>query len=132
MRTSCFALCLLALLSLCVAGVAWAARPAVPEGPLDFKGSQKTVIFNHNTHEAYDCNICHHEVNGAESYAKCASAGCHDDLAGKKSPALYAVVHSKKDLAFQTCMSCHVKIAAEQPDKKKSLTGCKDSFCHAS
>lgn len=131
MRTSCFALCLLALLSLCVAGAAHAA-PAMPDGPLEFKGSQKTVIFNHNTHASYDCKTCHHDVDGKESFAKCATAGCHDDLTGKKSPALYAVVHSRKDLAYQTCMSCHVQIANEQPDKKKNLTGCKGSYCHAS
>lgn len=131
MRTCCLCLSLLALMLFAAPAASWAA-PAAPDGPLDFKGSQKTVIFNHKTHASYDCKICHHEVNGKEDYGKCANSGCHEDLTGKKSPALYAVVHSRKELAHQTCMSCHVKIAAEQPDRKKELTGCKGSACHAS
>ena len=133
MRTSLIALFVLAAVCLCAAP-AQASRPDVPAQPLEFKGAnaKKAVMFNHKTHSAYDCNVCHHEVNGKESYAKCATAGCHEDLTGRKSPALYAVVHNRKDLKFQTCMSCHVKVAAEKPDQKKALTGCKGSLCHAS
>lgn len=130
MRITSLCLSLLALM-LFAAPVAMAA-PAAPDGPLEFKGSKKSTIFNHKTHAAYDCKICHHDVNGKEEFGKCATAGCHDDLKGRKSPALYAVVHSKKELAHQTCMSCHAKIAKEQPDRKKELTGCKGSACHVS
>lgn len=131
MRTTIFSLCLAALFAFCAAA-AQASPPPVPTGPVDFKGAQKTVVFNHKTHSAYECGVCHHKVDGTERYEKCATAGCHDDLKGRKSPALYAVVHNRKDLAHQTCMSCHVKVAAEKPDQKKALTGCKGSLCHAS
>ena len=64
-------------------------------------------------------------------FAKCATAGCHDDLAGKKgTKSLYYVVHNKKDTKFQTCLQCHDKIVAEKPDLKKDLTGCAKSKCH--
>lgn len=133
MRKVTLALCAAAVLCLCGSQMAQ-ARPEVPSGVLDFAGSkpEKMVKFNHATHKDSDCGVCHHVVNGAETYEKCATAGCHDDLTGKKSPALYAVVHSKKELKFQTCMSCHVAKAADDPAKKKELTGCKGSLCHAS
>ena len=132
MRTTSLCLSLLALMLF--AATAAMAAPAVPDGPLEFMGAnpEKAVIFNHKTHAAYECKICHHEVKGKEEYGKCANAGCHDDLKGRKSPALYAVVHSKKQLAYQTCMSCHADIAKQQPERKKELTGCKGSACHAS
>lgn len=131
MRKILLALCAAALFALCAGPVTAEARPDAPAGALDFAGEKKTVKFTHEGHKDFDCGICHHAVNGAETYEKCATAGCHDDLKGKKSPALYAVVHSKKELKFQTCMSCHAKKAAETPDKKKELTGCKGSYCHA-
>lgn len=108
-----------------------ASQPQVPADGLEFKGSQKSVMFPHSAHKALECKTCHHEVNGKETYEKCGTAGCHDDLTGKQPPkSLFAVVHSKKELAHQSCLTCHSKIVEEKPDKKKELTGCKGSKCH--
>ena len=121
-----------ALLSLALAAPAFAA-PAVPADGLKMVGSnpKKAVTFNHSSHKAIECSVCHHPVDGKENFAKCATAGCHDDLAGKKgTKSLYYVVHSKKDVKFQSCLQCHDKIVAEKPDLKKDLTGCAKSKCH--
>ena len=107
------------------------AAPQVPADGLDFAGSKKTVKFNHSTHAKEACETCHHKVDGKENFQKCATAGCHDDLTGKQPPkSLFAVVHSKKELAHQTCLTCHVKVAGDDAAKKKELTGCKGSKCH--
>lgn len=131
MRTALLALLAAALLCLCAVPAAQAARPAAPEASLEFKGAKKAVPFSHKAHAASDCGVCHHPVNGQETYAKCASSGCHEDLTGRQPPALWGVVHSKKELKFQTCVSCHAKVAEQKPDQKKALTGCKGSLCHS-
>ena len=123
-------------LALCLLGVGSAAlaatQPAVPEGPIEFKGSKKTVMFPHSAHAKVECVVCHHKVNDEPNFQKCATAGCHDDLTGKKGEkSLYFVVHNKgEDLRHQTCLVCHSKVAEEKPELKKELTGCSKSKCH--
>lgn len=107
----------------------WAA-PQAPDKPVEIQGTKKSVMFPHSAHAKNECNECHHPVEGVDHYEKCATAGCHDDLSGKQPPALYAVMHNKKGLKFQTCQFCHVKVVADNPDRKKELTGCKGSKCH--
>lgn len=108
-----------------------AAAPKAPEAPLEFKGSQKTVMFPHVPHAKVECVTCHHLIDGKESYAKCGSSGCHDDLVGKKGEkSLYYVVHSKRDLKHTSCLMCHTKVVEEKPDLKKDLLGCAKSKCH--
>lgn len=112
---------------------AMAEQPEAPKEPVAITGSKKTVMFPHDKgHEKYECVVCHHKVDGKETFAKCADAGCHDDLTGKKGEkSLYFVMHNKgADLKHQSCMSCHAKIVAEKPDLKKALTGCSQSKCH--
>jgi hypothetical protein len=107
------------------------AAPSAPDKPLEIKGSQKTVIFPHATHAKVECVTCHHQVNGKESFAKCGSAGCHDDLTAKQGEkSLYYAVHGKKDLKHTSCLDCHSKVVAEKPELKKDLTGCAKSKCH--
>ena len=121
-----------ALLAMALASPAFAA-PAAPADGLDLVGSnpKKAVKFNHSTHKTVECVVCHHPVDGKENYGKCATAGCHDDLKGKKgTKSLYYVVHSKKDVKYQSCLQCHDKLAAEKPEMKKELTGCAKSKCH--
>ena len=119
------------LLALALAVPAFAAQPPVPADGLKFAGAKKAVIFNHSTHTSVECVTCHHPVKEQENYAKCATAGCHDDLQAKKgTSSLYAVVHTRKGLKYQTCMECHQKIVAEKPELKKELTGCAKSKCH--
>ena len=114
-----------------------AAQPPVPADGLVLQGSnpKKSVTFNHSTHKTVECVVCHHPVDGKESYAKCATAGCHDNLKDKKGTnSLYYVMHAKEKadapLKHQSCLSCHVKVVAEKPDLKKDLTGCAKSKCH--
>lgn len=117
---------------LAVAMPVLAARPDLPADGLQIKGSKKTVVFNHSTHKDVDCATgCHHKVKGEENFQKCSTSGCHDDLEAKEGEkSLRKVIHAKKDTKTPTCLSCHTKIAEEQPDKKKDLTGCKNSKCH--
>lgn len=114
------------------AGALAATTPAVPDGPIAFKGSKKTVMFPHAAHAKVECVVCHHKVNGEPTFQKCASSGCHDDLTAKKGEkSLYFVVHNKgADLRHQSCLACHSKVAEEKPDLKKELTGCSKSKCH--
>ncbi len=107
------------------------AAPAAPDKPLEFKGSQKTVMFPHAVHAKVECVTCHHLVDGKESFAKCGSSGCHDDLTGKQGEkSLYYVVHTKKELKHPNCLGCHSNVGEEKPDLKKDMTGCAKSKCH--
>lgn len=123
----------LGILMVCPVLSAAAGRPEVPDAPLPFAGAKKTVMFDHlKGHKDIECVVCHHKVEGKETYAKCASSGCHDNLIAKKGvESLYYVVHSKSaDLKHATCMTCHVRTVEEKPDLKKSMTGCTQSWCH--
>lgn len=121
-----------------IIGLTWGAAaaediPQAPKEPVAIQGSKKTVMFPHDKgHEKIDCVVCHHKVDGKETFAKCGAAGCHDDLKARKGQeSLYFVMHSKsEELKHQTCMSCHLKEVAERPDLKKTLTGCSGSKCH--
>ena len=118
------------MLALIFAVSAWAA-PAAPDKPVEIKGSQKAVMFPHAPHEKVECVTCHHLVDGKESFAKCGSAGCHDDLTAKKGEkSLFYVIHTKTGLKHTNCAECHSKVVAEKPDLKKDLTGCAKSKCH--
>lgn len=119
------------MLTLVLALPALAAQPAVPDQPLEFKGSKKTVMFPHAPHAKVECVTCHHKVDDKENFQKCATAGCHDDLTAKKGEkSLFFVVHTKTELKHQTCLSCHTKVVAEKPELKKELTACAKSKCH--
>lgn len=125
------ALTLACALALCPLS-AQAAQPAVPEQPVAVKGSKKTVMFPHASHAKIECVVCHHKVDGKENFEKCATVGCHDNLADKKGEkSLYYVMHGKSaELKHQSCLQCHAKVVETMPDLKKKLTGCKDSACH--
>ena len=82
-------------------------------------------------HAKVECVTCHHQVDGKESFAKCGSSGCHDDLTGKQGEkSLYYVVHTKKELKHNNCIGCHSKVVEGKPDLKKDLTACAKSKCH--
>lgn len=107
------------------------AAPTAPDKPLEFKGAKKVVMFPHAAHAKVECVTCHHPVNGKETFAKCGSSGCHDDLAAKQGDkSLYYVIHTKKELKHTNCLGCHSKVVAEKPELKKDLTGCAKSKCH--
>ncbi len=107
------------------------AQPEVPADGLKMAVSKKPVVFNHSTHTTVTCVECHHPVDGKESYAKCSTAGCHDDLKAKKGTnSYYFVMHAKKGTKYDTCVSCHAKFVGDDKAKKKELTGCAKSKCH--
>ncbi|MDR2574140.1 MAG: cytochrome c3 family protein [Desulfovibrio sp.] len=122
---------LLCLFILALAFPALAAPPPVPTDPLPVKGSKKEVMFPHVPHQKVECVVCHHKVEGKENFQKCATAGCHDNLTEKKGEkSLYAVMHTKEGLKYQTCIQCHAKVVAEKEELKKELLGCAKSKCH--
>lgn len=107
---------------------------AVPEAPADglkMEQTKKTVVFDHSVHKQHtQCSDCHHPVNGAENYQKCATAGCHDgDRADKSVHGYFRAIHGK-NLKFKSCVACHQEYAAAHPDMKKAMTSCKGSKCH--
>ncbi len=124
----------IAVFGLAFASPAMAETPKVPADGLKMEKSKKPVVFNHSTHKEVSCASCHHPVDGKEDYRKCSTAGCHDDLKAKKgTKSYYFVLHAKKGTKFDTCVSCHVKVAKDKgydKDKTKMLTGCAKSGCH--
>lgn len=118
------------LVAVALAMPAIAARPEAPVGPMKMALTSKPVTFNHDTHASVDCAVCHHEVNGVENYGKCGDAGCHDAFGPKEKGknSYYRLAHDKK--MENSCISCHTKVAGQDKDKKKALTGCKGSACH--
>jgi hypothetical protein len=121
--------CMLAALAL----PAIAAQPEVPADGLKMeKSGKKVVIFNHSTHKDEKCVTCHHPVEGKEDYRPCGTEGCHD-IIGTKDKSVHSynqAIHKKKDNKHESCLSCHIKIAGDDKDKKKELTGCAKSKCH--
>ena len=126
-----FIICSIAVLSLAFAVFGLAAQPPVPADGLVMEHTEKPVVFNHSAHSKGECVICHHEVEGVESYDSCASAGCHDvfDRKDKTVHSYYNILHGK-DLNHPTCISCHQKVAGTDRDKRRQLTGCANSACH--
>lgn len=121
-----------ALLSAALALPAYAGQPAVPSGPIAMELTKKPVAFDHSFHKERQCVECHHQVNGADNFQKCASAGCHDVLGPKDKTvqSYYRIAHDRKVEKSYSCLKCHFEVAQAQPDKKKALTSCAGSSCH--
>ena len=80
------------------------------------------MTFNHSTHKTVECVVCHHPVDGKESYAKCATAGCHDNLKDKKGTnSLYYVVHAKEK-GRRSPEASELPVLSRQGRGRKSLT----------
>ncbi len=108
------------------------AAPPVPKDGYVMNKTSKKVIFNHSTHTSASCESCHHPVNGTPRYEPCATAGCHPntDPKAKGIDSYFQAMHKRAGNKFDSCVSCHVKVAGADAAKKKALTSCKDS-CHA-
>ncbi|MDL2285417.1 cytochrome c3 family protein [Desulfovibrio sp. OttesenSCG-928-F07] len=108
------------------------AAPTAPADGYKMAKTKKPVVFNHSTHTAIKCAECHHPVNGKEDYRACSTAGCHDnmDQKDKSINSYYQAMHKAKGAKFDTCISCHNKVAGADKDKKKALSGCAKSKCH--
>ncbi len=109
------------------------AVPPVPEGPVTMKKTKMPVVFNHDAHAIYDCEDCHHPVDGVATYAPCADSGCHDIMGTKDKTvhSYYQMIHKAKAGKYETCVSCHRDVAGDDRERRKELTGCKGSACHA-
>ena len=135
MKTKMFltGLCLLACCSL--------ARAAAPEQPSEMNWTRRPVPFSHQAHftalsdrgsQEELCVLCHHPVEGRESFLTCATEGCHDELnpKDKSVQSYFQATHKKKTETFHSCVSCHEQAAGSDTGRKKRLAGCKDSACH--
>jgi len=125
---------IMSLLCVCFTAVLAFAQTATIEAPADdltinvIKGNSERdlgVVFNHSSHEGFDCFTCHHKNTVADTPEACSN--CHTDVApdaqGEKS--FFRAMHVKS--ANETsCLSCHLK---EFPGDK-DLTGCAKSSCH--
>ncbi|MCH5276853.1 MAG: cytochrome c3 family protein [Desulfovibrionaceae bacterium] len=121
-----------ALLIAALAVPAWAGQPAVPSGPITMELTKKPVVFDHSFHKERQCVECHHEVDGAANFQKCASAGCHDAL-GQKDKTVHSyfrIAHDRKVEKSYSCLKCHGEVVQAKPDAKKALTACAGSSCH--
>ncbi len=122
---------LLAIIAFCLP--AFAAQPEVPSAPSVMNKTKMPVTFNHSTHTEYSCETCHHPVDGVATYQPCATAGCHDVM-GRKDKSInsyYQAMHKTSKVKFETCVSCHKEVAGKDKAKRKELTSCKGSKCHA-
>jgi len=129
---------ILSLGLVCAALVCFCALPVLnaadaPADGLKMANTGKPVTFNHSTHASVDCKACHHKWDGAGAVKKCSTAGCHDkfDKKDKSVNSYYQAIHNKKPQGTQSCLSCHKDAAGSDKDKKKALTACKGSACHA-
>ena len=108
-----------------------------PEAPQDdlvinnIKGQSKrniSVMFNHSSHEDYDCVDCHHKTKKSDTPQSCTT--CHKNfktapLKGYKS--YFRAMHYKpSNKKRNSCLSCHVKEFGNDSE----MTGCVNSVCH--
>ncbi len=126
-----FYLAALAVLAIAIPALA-AERPAEPTEPNIMNLTSMPVVFNHSSHADYECETCHHPVDGTPTYLPCAASGCHDNLDRKAKgvDSYYQTMHKVKDTKFPTCISCHREFAGDDRDLRRTLTGCTNSACH--
>ena len=127
-------LCALAVAGLCLPALAADPTPeqkALIEKPMTMNNTgneKKQVIFNHSAHAKTDCSFCHHKDVDGNIYVGCAAKGCHDnfDKKDKSEHSYYQMAHNKK--VEKSCMGCHQKAAADNPELKEKFKGCNP--CH--
>ncbi len=95
------------------------------------KGNSKRdlgVVFNHSSHENYECVDCHHNIKKAGKPTSCAS--CHDNFSAEPTKgykSYFKAMHYKRNNERRpSCVSCHVKEFGQDKD----MTGCVNSACH--
>ena len=115
------------------AALAQAAPDSPPDG-LKMHKTKRTVVFNHSTHKKnMECTACHHPVQGKENFAKCSTAGCHDNVTDRTDTSkrgYHNVFHNVETTKMKTCNGCHLDVAAKNPAREQELTGCAESKCH--
>ena len=98
------------------------------DGAAGAKATKAPVAFSHAKHKAVECTKCHHKWDGkaAKADMKCASKGCHDNMASKKAGenSYYNAYHDMK--AENSCLGCHK--AMKKAGKPTGPNACND--CH--
>lgn len=148
----CFVLVLALLFSL-----AAVSAFAAPDG-IKMNKTKNPVVFNHSTHTDAACADCHHPVKiedpascvaegchaeadmpellkfytDGEDYRPCSTSGCHQifDAKDKSVHSYYQAMHKSRKPKFDSCYSCHVKVAGKDKEKKRLLSNCSNSVCH--
>ncbi len=112
------------------------AKPEIP-GPLRVLRSpivlnygsfpQLAVTFNHTSHSAINCVLCHHKAESWKTrYADCTTAGCHN-VKGSRERGVHSVFMAYHDPASdRSCYGCHKREAKRYPQ----FFGCRP--CHTS
>ena len=126
-------ICMAVMLGLFFAVFGLAAPPNVPADDYLMDKTKQPVIFPHTPHNKIECATCHHETEeaGKADFRPCADSGCHDifDRRDKTEKSYYNVMHGR-NLKFESCVSCHTKVAGNDREKRRKLTACKNSGCH--
>ncbi|NDV24657.1 cytochrome c3 family protein [Desulfovibrio sp. JC022] len=86
------------------------------------------VVFNHSSHENYECVDCHHNIKKSGEPTSCAT--CHDNFSAmptKGYKSYFKAMHYKRNNTKRpSCLGCHVK----EFGNDKEMTGCVNSACH--
>lgn len=86
------------------------------------------VVFNHSSHENYECIDCHHKMKKTGEPTSCAD--CHDNFSAmptKGYKSYFKAMHYKRNNTKRpSCLGCHVK----EFGNDKEMTGCINSACH--
>lgn len=86
------------------------------------------VVFNHSSHENYECVDCHHNIKKSGEPTSCAT--CHDNYSAmptKGYKSYFKAMHYKRNnVKRPSCLGCHVK----EFGNDKEMTGCINSACH--
>ncbi len=89
-----------------------------------------SVMFNHSSHESYDCSECHHKMKLLkEGEAPRSCATCHtgtdiNETQGYKP--YFKAMHMIKGTFRPSCIACHTREFGNDPE----MTGCATSACH--
>lgn len=124
--------CLVAAAIVCAFALPNLYAVDAPADGIKMEKTSNPVVFNHSTHQAEDCEFCHHKSGGDLANIKaCSSEGCHDafDKKDKTEKNYYKAMHGKHK-TIPTCVSCHREKAGKDKELKKKLTSCKGSVCH--
>ncbi len=94
-----------------------------------------SVVFNHSSHESYDCIACHHrmgELAGNSPPRSCAS--CHDNFSPDNLKGYKSYFKAMHKIRFApsadrpSCLNCHT---SEFGMDDQDMTGCISSACHS-
>ncbi|HIW79224.1 MAG TPA: cytochrome c3 family protein [Candidatus Bilophila faecipullorum] len=107
------AITLLFVLALICGATAQAADPQAPDKPVQLKSaasSKMWVMFDHASHDAVACDVCHHAQpsDAASPYVSCgASEECHYIKGSKERDvqSLFWAYHTKN--TERSCYGCH-------------------------